>query len=509
MAEDPNPPPGTDSSRAPLPGTSGTPQGNPDPLRQVRHDLRTSVVHIVGYGELLQEAAEDLQLEGMLPDLQKIQASGKQLLDLIAELKVNNAEDAAWLDFERLRYDFRIGLNQVTGYSEMLAETVQDLGHPELGADLDKIRSAADTLLERTEHTLGPALLAMLDDGDQPAPPAAAPPPPEQRPASHLPPGSRLLVVDDDPANRDILARRLANQGFEVILAGDGGEALATARAQEFDLILLDIVMPGLDGYAVLGQLKADPVLRHVPVIMLSALDDADSVVHCLLLGAEDYLAKPFNPVILKTRVNACLEKHHLRRQLARKLRIFVSSPGDVEEERQRSQRVIEQLAQEFGNQVSLQPFFWEAEPLLATDTFQKQIITPAECDIFLCILWSRLGTRLPPEITRADGSRYDSGTQYEFENAAQGFRDKGSPRMLVYRKLAEPQISLSDRDEVMARLQQKEALDRFIAEWFESPEGEGFVAAFHGFAASDEFEEKLLGHLRKLVVTTLHETHA
>ncbi|MGD2083211.1 MAG: response regulator [Chromatiales bacterium] len=476
-----------------------------DPLKQIRHDFRTSVVHILGYSELLEEEVQERGLEGFIPDLRKIQASGKHLLDVIAELRVASAEDAQRLDLQRLHYELRNGLDQVEGFSEILAEQAEDQGHMELLADLEKIRGAAELLLHRSESSLDAALLAAFDE--PPAPPSAqasaagAAAAPGHVPArSELAQGGRLLVIDDDPGNREILGRRLASQGFEVELAADGSAGLEAARGGGFDLILLDIMMPGLDGYDVLRELKQDARLRHTPVIVLSALDEVDSVVQCLLLGADDYLAKPFNPILLRTRVGACLEKHRLRKKLARRIRVFVSSPGDVQEERRVAQRVIDGLALELGTQVSLEPFFWEAEPLLATDSFQTQILTPADAEIFVCILWSKLGTRLPPDITRPDGSRYDSGTQYEFECAVAGHRANGYPKILVYRKTAEPQVSLSDKDQLLYRLEQKEALDRFVKQWFEAPEDQGFVAAFHGFAEVSELEERLAIHLRKLI---------
>jgi adenylate cyclase len=123
----------------------------------------------------------------------------------------------------------------------------------------------------------------------------------------------RLLVVDDNETNRDLLLRRLTRQGYEVAVAVDGRQALERIAAEEFDLVLLDIMMPELNGYQVLQHLKADPRLRHLPVIMISALDEVDSVVRCIGIGAEDYLSKPFNPVLLKARIGACLEKKRLR----------------------------------------------------------------------------------------------------------------------------------------------------------------------------------------------------
>jgi len=125
----------------------------------------------------------------------------------------------------------------------------------------------------------------------------------------------RLLVVDDTEVNRDLLARRLRRLGHSVETAKSGGEALEKLSAAEFDLVLLDIMMPGLDGYEVLRRLRDDPQRRHVPVIMISAVDEIESVVRCIELGATDYLPKPFNPVILRARVSATLEKKRLHDQ--------------------------------------------------------------------------------------------------------------------------------------------------------------------------------------------------
>jgi adenylate cyclase len=124
-----------------------------------------------------------------------------------------------------------------------------------------------------------------------------------------------VLVVDDNEMNRDILSRRLQRQGHTVIAAENGKKALAQLQNQPFDLILLDVMMPEMNGYQVLEHLKADPALRHIPVIIISALDDLDSVVRCIELGAEDYLFKPFNPTLLKARIGASLEKKRLRDQ--------------------------------------------------------------------------------------------------------------------------------------------------------------------------------------------------
>ena len=115
--------------------------------------------------------------------------------------------------------------------------------------------------------------------------------------------------------NRLLLARGLEQQGHTVVFAEHGREALELLRTRHFDLLLLDVLMPELDGYQVLAELKADAQLRDLPVIMTSALDELDSVVKCVEMGAEDYLPKPINPVLLNARITASLEKKRLRDQ--------------------------------------------------------------------------------------------------------------------------------------------------------------------------------------------------
>jgi serine phosphatase RsbU (regulator of sigma subunit) len=124
---------------------------------------------------------------------------------------------------------------------------------------------------------------------------------------------ARILVVDDVEVNRDLLSRRLKQQGHQVEMAENGKKAMEKLRAEPFDLVLLDIMMPEMDGYQVLSEIQADPVLKHVPAIMISAVTEMESVVKCIEMGATDYLPKPFNPVLLKARVGATLEKKRLR----------------------------------------------------------------------------------------------------------------------------------------------------------------------------------------------------
>ena len=126
-----------------------------------------------------------------------------------------------------------------------------------------------------------------------------------------------LLVVDDNEDNRYTLTRRLSREGFSnIATATNGREALELLRAKPIDLVLLDIMMPDMNGYEVLEHLKADPQLQHIPVIMISAVDEIESVIRCVELGAEDYLSKPFNPTLLRARVGATLERKKLHDQV-------------------------------------------------------------------------------------------------------------------------------------------------------------------------------------------------
>lgn len=124
---------------------------------------------------------------------------------------------------------------------------------------------------------------------------------------------SSVLIVDDNKINRQVLSQYLEQLGLDITTAEDGLEALKKLSEQSYDLILLDIIMPKMDGYEVLKFLKQGDLYHHIPVIVISALDDIESLVKAIELGAEDYLAKPFNPVLLKARIESTLEKKRLR----------------------------------------------------------------------------------------------------------------------------------------------------------------------------------------------------
>ena len=180
-------------------------------------------------------------------------------------------------------------------------------------------------------------------------------------------------------------------------------------------------------------------------------------------------------------------------------LRIFISSPGDVAEERLIARRVIGRLDAQVGDVLHLEAVFWEHQPLAATSSFQEQILNPCETEIVIAILWGRLGTALPGHIRRADGSAYASGTEFEFEDAVEGFRRNGRPHIVVYRKSAKPDWS-GDPDIAAAQLRQKQSLDQFISKWFTNAADGSLKAAFHSFGSPADFEELLEAHLGRLL---------
>ena len=225
-----------------------------------------------------------------------------------------------------LLHDLRSPLNVIIGYSEVLAEDAGIAALPNLISDLDKIRSAGKKLLDILNNNFSAYNSATVTASDQSGPLSDLRSAPigsgmqsaliTEAPRDHnstVVSSECVLVVDDNEANRDVLSRRLIRQGLVVETATNGREAMEMLRLKPFDLILLDIMMPDVDGYEVLRDIKSREALCDVPVVMISALHEVDSVVRCIELGADDYLPKPFQPELLKARVGACLGKKRAR----------------------------------------------------------------------------------------------------------------------------------------------------------------------------------------------------
>jgi adenylate cyclase len=288
-------------------------------LSQMRHDLRTPINHILGYSEMLAEDVEAAGRQNMLRDLNKIQAGGRQLLDLIT-LRLGQEEAISPEALAEMFMVSRVPINHIMGYAQILKEEAGEAERPDWEADVDRISKAAQNWFDTAERLMLPRdeihstkrfrrHQKLADDAESPLDTIFIA---KAIDSEHRFQG-RILVVDDDADNRDVLARRLERHGHTVKTANSGEDALLQLAAGGFDLLLLDVIMPGMDGDEVLEKLNLDPTHKDLPVIMISVSDRLDDVIRCVALGAEDYLPKPCDPVLLEVRIDAVLEKKHLR----------------------------------------------------------------------------------------------------------------------------------------------------------------------------------------------------
>ena len=277
-----------------------------------RQEFGSSVAAIIGFLDILSEDARKQGHARVVADLERMRTAGEQLSGLIAQ--ASDASPRGADETARLRHALRTPLNAIKGYGELLVEEIRESGPAAPLTDLAKVLDLADRLLgeiDRIVETSAAPLIDIignvlrtirpLEEADTPDPLAVS---------------SHILVVDDNASNRDLLSRRLAREGYRVTAAESGEAALTLTVAEGFDLVLLDLMMPGLSGFEVLCRLKADVRTSHLPVVMISALDELDSAVRCIAAGAEDYLPKPFNPVVLRARIGASLEKKRLLDEL-------------------------------------------------------------------------------------------------------------------------------------------------------------------------------------------------
>ncbi|MDJ0869469.1 MAG: response regulator, partial [Myxococcota bacterium] len=234
---------------------------------------------------------------------------------------------AAQQTMRRFQHEVRTPLGQIIGYSELLTEELEDRGLEELAPDLERIRNAAQRLLDlvdgklRDERSAGapelpevpevreradaPAASGDAEGGEGTAEPAA---PVES---------ARILVVDDDPQNRDLLARRLERQGFEVETARDGIDGLRRIESGDHHLVMLDVMMPGMNGLEVLERVRRTRSMAELPVILATALAETEDAVEGLGRGANDYVTKPFDFPMVVARVRTQLEASRAAREVA------------------------------------------------------------------------------------------------------------------------------------------------------------------------------------------------
>jgi class 3 adenylate cyclase/CheY-like chemotaxis protein len=300
-------------------------------LAHLRQELLSPVNALLGYAEIMHEEAARKGRPDILPDMNRILAAARDLAGKIEGLldgdRAKTSPDSATVQEQKLRHDLRTPLNAIKGYGEMLREDVANFSSDWLRADLDRLLAAATDLLLRLdrivrfsvngeETSLAPDQTEAVIVGDL----MRSLGPVRQEAYAVTEPGS-ILVVDDIEANRDLLSRRLTHEGHRVVSVAGGLQALRALADDEFDLILLDLMMPDINGFEVLVRMKADERMRRIPVIMITALAETESAVRCIEAGAEDYLPKPFDPVLLRARINACLHKKRWRDREQRYLR--------------------------------------------------------------------------------------------------------------------------------------------------------------------------------------------
>jgi two-component system, NtrC family, sensor kinase len=287
-------------------------------LALLRHDLRNPINHILGYTAILLEEAEDPPLNRFAPALREIQSGGRALLDCV-QVTLGDPGPASAARLQALEELVRPAAERILGQTESLARSLRERGIEDHLVDLERISIACWRLMGLSASASGTSPPASRDTPPDPRPSSAGEAPAQVTSGTGDEGAGRVLVAEDNAQNRNLLRRRLEREGHVVDEAEDGAQALEALEKHDFDLLLLDVMMPHMDGFETLAHLKRDPRWRDLPVIMISALDEIQSVVRCIQMGAEDYLPKPFDPVLLRARIGASLEKKRLRDRERRK----------------------------------------------------------------------------------------------------------------------------------------------------------------------------------------------
>jgi CheY-like chemotaxis protein len=279
------------------------------------HDLRTPLNHIIGLSEMLIEIANEDGCLDLLEGLHAIREAGLELAGLLLDHNLITNESLPGKEYWPLNDAVRTAASRVLGFADLVLSEPPIARLEGYRSDLASIRSAAGAFLHLVRSS---GLLIELEGARH----RETQPAPEPEPLKIYSPVTsskgRILIVDDESVNREVLCRRLHREGYRPTGVHSGRAALQILRNESFDAVLLDIKMPEMSGIEVLQALRIDPELRHIPVIMLSGVTDVERVAQCIELGAEDYLPKPINSVLLRARLGACLEKKRVADELLR-----------------------------------------------------------------------------------------------------------------------------------------------------------------------------------------------
>ncbi len=273
-------------------------------VSELRHELRTPINQIVGYCEILLEDANDSKNRARAEPLSDALVAVREALSMIdAALPPELVE----FDGERIGRLYESLHEPQSRINEAMSRLLQDeTGIRDAGfiADVCRIRDAAERLLPTDRPRAEPTSMYPVPEAFSAA---------TTDTTAIKSKSAHLLVVDDIEENRGVLKRRLEREGHTVVTAENGKRALEAMSKEPFDIVLLDVMMPEMDGYETLGRIKESKATHDIPVIMISALDDIASIVRCIERGAEDYLPKPFDPVLLRARISACLDRKEMR----------------------------------------------------------------------------------------------------------------------------------------------------------------------------------------------------
>jgi len=286
-------------------------------LSQLRQELGIPINAIIGHSEMIiEEIAQINQDVAYLQELEQIRLCGVELLAAVNTFFDPTVLPDNSLALETIRSNpqLKIQLEQPTQLVIASSQQLISLGDKNFLLEIKQINRAANQLLQEIQELTEVSKIELLEDTvlDINTDSLLSGFVLNDPPAATATPEYRILVVDDSAINREILATQVQAEGYQVATAKDGKQAIQMIQTETFDLILLDIIMPEIDGYQVLQWIRSSP-WKNIPTIMISALEQTDSVVKCIEMGAEDYLTKPFNSVLLKARLGACLEQKRLR----------------------------------------------------------------------------------------------------------------------------------------------------------------------------------------------------